>query len=393
MTKMRMGMVGGGEGAFIGVVHRMAGALDGRVELVCGAFSRDTANGRRCGAVLGLSPERVYDDYQQMMQGEAELPVGQRMQFVSIATPNNTHYPIAVAALGAGFHVLSEKPATLTLAEVLQLREQLLHSGLLYGLAHTYTAYPMVKEAQHRIAAGELGRVRKVLVEYPQGWLTSKAEDAGNKQAQWRQDPTLAGPSGCMADIGVHAANLAETITGLQISQLCADLTSFVDGRELDDDGSILLRFSGGARGVLTASQICAGEENALSIRVYGDKGSLEWRQQEPNSLWMKWPDRPTEMLRTGAPYLCSAATDNTRLPQGHPEGYLEAFANLYLAFAEKIRIFESGDELSSAAADCPGIDEAVRGMAFIELAVASSASETKWHDFPAVATEQGVFP
>ena len=382
MSKIRMGMVGGGEGAFIGAVHRMAAAIDGDIELVCGAFSSDAECSRRSGAALLLPAERVYADYAAMMEGEAKLPADQRMQFVAIVTPNNTHYPIASLALETGFHVLSDKPATLSLQQALALQTQVQQSGLLYGLTHTYTGYPMVKEARQRISAGELGAVRKVIVEYPQGWLADSQETSGNKQAVWRLDPAQAGISSCMADIGVHAANLAEYVTGLKIAQLCADLTSFVEGRELDDDGSMLLRFDKGARGVLTASQVCVGEENSLRIRVYGEKGGLEWSQLEPNTLWLKWPDRPTEMVRSGADYLSAAARLNTRTPMGHPEGYLEAFANVYMAFAGQVRAREQAVEPDQRSQDCPGIEEAVRGMRFIELAVAASASDTKWHDF-----------
>jgi predicted dehydrogenase len=318
-----------------------------------------------------------------MMAGEATLPQDQRMQFVAIVTPNHTHFPVAEAALRAGFHVLSDKPATLCLDEALQLREMVKETGLLYGLTHTYTGYPLVKEARARVAAGELGQVRKVVVEYPQGWLADRQEDADNKQAVWRLDPGKAGVSCCMGDIGVHAANLAEYVSGLRITEICADLTAFVDGRALDDDGSILLRFDNGARGVLMASQISVGEENALRIRAYGDEGGLEWAQEEPNTLWLKWPDRPTERLRTGGAYLGSHAAANTRTPMGHPEGYLEAFANLYRAFAAQVRARETGGTPDEFAADCPGIAEAIRGMTFIELAVTASDSEVKWHAFP----------
>ena len=329
MSKIRMGMVGGGEGAFIGAVHRMAAALDGGIKLVCGAFSSDAERSKRSGAALLLPEERVYPDYTAMMQGEAKLPADRRMQFVAIVTPNNTHYPIARAALDSGFHVLSDKPATLKLQEALALQAQLQQTGLLYGVTHTYTGYPLVKEARQRISAGALGAVRKVLVEYPQGWLADPQEASGNKQAAWRLDPSQAGISSCMADIGVHAANLAEYVSGLKISKLCADLTSFVEGRALDDDGSMLLRFDNGARGVLSASQVCVGEENSLRIRVYGAKGGLEWSQLEPNTLWLKWPDRPTEMLRSAAEYLSAAARINTRTPMGHPEGnYIPKSAN-----------------------------------------------------------------
>ncbi len=383
MAKVRMGMVGGGEGAFIGAVHRMAVAIDGEIELVCGAFSSDPERSKRSGAALHLPAQRVYGDYRDMMLAEAALPAEQRMQFVAIVTPNHMHLPVAEAALRAGFHVMSDKPATLDVQEALKLRDILEETGLLYGLTHTYTGYPLVKEARARVAAGELGEVRKVVVEYPQGWLADRQEDEDNKQAAWRLDPARAGVSCCMGDIGVHAANLAEYVTGLQISELCSDLTSFVPGRELDDDGAVLLRFDNGARGVLYASQVCVGEENALSIRIYGQRGGLEWRQQEPNTLWLKWSDRPTEMLRAGGGYLGQLATVNTRTPMGHPEGYLEAFANIYTAFAARIRAREEGAETDDRAADYPGILEAVRGMTFIELVVAASASDVKWHPFP----------
>jgi len=382
MAKIRMGMVGGGEGAFIGAVHRMAAALDGEIELVCGAFSSDPERARRSGSALYLPPDRVYSDYTAMLAAEAALPAAQRMQFVAIVTPNHLHFPVAEAALRHGFHVLSDKPATLDLQEALRLRDLLQETGLLYALTHTYNGYPLVKEARSRVAAGELGSIRKVVVEYPQGWLAHPGEEAVNKQAAWRLDPSRAGISCCMADIGVHAANLAEYISGLRIAEVCADLNIFVPGRALDDDGAVLLRFDNGARGTLLASQVSVGEENALSIRVYGDRGGLEWRQQEPNTLWLKWPDRPTQMLRTGGGYLGELAAVNTRTPMGHPEGYLEAFANIYLAFAGQIRAREMQQPVDARAADCPGIDAAIRGMAFIELAVAASASDAKWHRF-----------
>ena len=383
MSKVRMGMVGGGEGAFIGAVHRMGAAIDGEIELVCGAFSSDPERSKRSGAALYLAEERVYTDYASMMAGEAALPEPERMQFVAIVTPNHMHYPVAAAALRAGFHVMSDKPATFNLQEALQLRELLEETGLLYGLTHTYTGYPLVKEARAQVAAGALGAIRKVVVEYSQGWLADRQEDEDNKQAAWRLDPNQAGVSSCMGDIGVHAANLAEYVTGLKITQICADLSAFVDGRDLDDDGSILLRFDNGAKGVLTASQVSVGEENAIKIRAYGEKGGLEWAQQEPNTLWLRWPDRPTEMLRTAGGTLGELASANTRTPMGHPEGYLEAFANLYVAFAGQIRAREAGESCDQRSADCPGIEEAVRGMTFIELAVASSASSVKWHSFP----------
>jgi predicted dehydrogenase len=382
MAKVRMGMVGGGEGAFIGAVHRMAAAIDGEIELVCGAFSNDPERSARSGAALHLPAGRVYPDYRSMMSGEAALPPDRRMQFVAIVTPNHLHYPVAEAALRAGFHVMSDKPATFNLQEALQLRELLAETGLLYGLTHAYTGYPLVKEARERVAAGALGTIRKVVVEYTQGWLADRQEELGNKQAAWRLDHAQAGISGCMGDIGVHAANLAEYVTGLKISELCADLAAVVPGRDMDDDGAVLLRFDNGARGVLHASQVSVGEENTVRLRAYGDKGGLEWNQLEPNTLWLKWPDRPTEMLRAAGDYLGDSASANTRVPMGHPEGYLEAFANLYLAFAGQVRAREAGEPVDPRSADCPGIEAAVRGMAFIEQVVAASASDVKWHSF-----------
>lgn len=379
VRKIRMGMVGGGEGAFIGAVHRIAAALDGQIELVCGAFSSDTEKALRSGQALYLAPSRIYSDYREMMQREAELPAGERMDFVAIVTPNHLHFPVAEAALKAGFHVMSDKPATFNLDEALRLRKLVTETGLLYGLTHTYTGYPLVKEARQRIAAGELGTVRKVVVEYIQGWLANPEEQGDNKQAQWRVDPARAGISCCMGDIGVHAADLAEYITGLHITALCAELSTFVDGRKLDDDGSVLLRFNNGARGVLMASQISIGEENGLRIRVYGDKAGLEWNQEEPNTLLWKSNNAPTQKLRTAAGYLGALAAANTRTPGGHPEGYLEAFANIYRNFAEQIRARIEQRAPAAAALDVPGIDHAVRGMAFIEHVVAASQSGEKW--------------
>ncbi len=382
-----MGMVGGSDGAFIGAVHRRAAQLDGEIELVCGAFSSDASRSRLAGEALHLHPSRVYDNYSRMMSAESALPADQRMQFVSIVTPNHLHLPVALAAYSAGFHVLSDKPATLNLEQALQLRAAQQQAGFLYGITQTYTGYPMVKEARARVAAGVLGAVRKVVVEYPQGWLATAADEA-NKQAEWRLDPARAGVSGCMADIGVHAFNLAEYVSGLQVSQLCADLAAVVPGRALDDDGSALLRFDNGARGVLMASQVSVGEENALRLRVYGELGGLEWSQQEPNTLLLKWPDRPVETVRTGGAYLGDLASLNTRTPMGHPEGYIEAFANIYMAFAGQVRAHDAGEDFDARAADCPGIEEAVRGMAFIEAVVAASASDRKWHTFPDCAAQ-----
>ena len=378
MQRIRMGMVGGGEGAFIGAIHRMAAALDREIELVCGAFSADPVRSAHSGAALGLPGDRIYSDFQNMMTAERELPAEQRMHFVAVVTPNHLHFPAAEAALLAGFHVLSDKPATLTLAQALELRALVETSGLVYGITHTYTGYPMVREARERVGRGELGSIRKIVVDYSQGWLADvPAED--NKQASWRLDPARAGASCCMGDIGVHAANLAEFVSGLEIESLCADLRATVPGRVLDDDGSVLLRFNNDARGVLNASQVSAGEENNLRLRVYGERGGLEWAQQEPNTLWLRWNDKPTEMLRAGADYLGPDAASSTRTPMGHPEGYIEAFANISRDFASRVRQWP--DVGSGEACDLPGIEVAVRGMQFIETAVAASASDHKWHE------------
>lgn len=380
-SKIRMGMVGGGQGAFIGAVHRMAANLDGQIELVCGAFSSDPEKCVQSGAELFVPAARCYANYKQMMIAEAKLPIEQRMQFVVIVTPNHLHFPVAKAALEAGFHVLSDKPATFDLDEVLALAQIVKKSGRLYGLTHTYNGYPLIKQAKHLVATGRLGKITKIVVEYSQGWLANKDNDSG-KQAAWRIDPTKAGISCCMGDIGVHAANLAEYVAGTNISAMCADLGSVVPGRLLDDDGSILLRFDNGARGVLLASQISMGDENNLRLRVYGDKASIEWSQLEPNSLQLKTNDKPTQLIRSGVGEFCAAAQQATRTPAGHPEGYLEAFANLYLGFAAQIRAFENQQSCSNAEFDIPGIEEAIRGMAFIENSVHASQSNEKWLPF-----------
>lgn len=382
--KIRMGMVGGGRGAFIGAVHRAAAALDGQIELVCGAFSSDARRSKDSGADLFLPSERCYATFGEMMAGEAALPEDRRMDFVSIVTPNHLHFAPAKAALERGFHVVSDKPATFNLAEARELGALLERTGLLYALTHNYTGYPLVKEARGIIRSGRLGKIRKVVVEYPQGWLAARLEETGQKQASWRTDPARSGAAGCLGDIGTHAENLAEYVTGLRIEELAADLTAFVPGRRLDDDANILLRFGGGAKGVLHASQISAGEENNLMIRVYGELGGLEWRQQEPNTLLLKWPDRPSEVLRAGTGYLGSAATANTRVPPGHPEGYLEAFANIYRNFANHLRARIDGREPDPAALDYPKIADGIRGMAFIEAAVDSSKNNARWTALPA---------
>ena len=383
--KIRMGMVGGGPGSMIGPIHRLAARLDGEVELVCGAFSRDPERSRETAESLHLPAERVYPDYRAMMQGEAALPDGERMDFVAVVTPNDSHFPIAKAALEHGFHVLSDKPATKSLDEVEQLAASLQQSGLLYGLTHTYAGYPMIKQARSMIAAGALGRVRKVLVEYPQGWLAEAGIEAHSRQAAWRLDPNQAGVSSCVGDIGSHAAQLSEYVAGTAISEICADLNAVVDGRQMDDDATVLLRFENGARGVLIASQICAGEENNLKLRIYGEKGGLEWQQHDPNTLWLKWIDRPTEMLRAGGPGLTELALANCRTPGGHPEGYLEAFANHYRNFAGQIRARLEGRAATAIESDVPDIVDALRGMRFIEATVSAASTDQKWHRLPAL--------
>ena len=383
--KLQMGLVGGGEGSFIGAVHRMAAELDGRIQLTCGAFSSDPAKSRRAGVDLyGIDAARSHGSYAELMAGEAARPAGDRMDLVVIATPNHTHFPIAKAALDAGFHVMSDKPATFDLAEAKELAQLVDGTGLVFGLTHNYTGYPMVKEARHLVRSGAFGTVRRVVVEYIQGWLAVREEAAGNKQAEWRTDPARSGAAGCMGDIGTHGENLAEYVTGLKIESLCADLTTFVPGRQLEDDGNVLLRFENGAKGVLFASQIAVGEENGLRLRVYGETGGLEWRQMEPNSLIVRWPDRPYEVRRTGGPGVSEAAADATRLPAGHPEGFLEAFALLYRNFADTLLAQRAGRKPSEQNLDFPTIADGVRGMAFIETVVASAKAGATWLPFQA---------
>ncbi len=374
-----MGMVGGGRGAFIGAVHRIAAAMDQQIELVCGAFSSDPEKSRASGADFFLPAARCYGTYQEMIAGEKALPADQRMDFMAIVTPNHMHFPPAKAALEAGFHVLSDKPATFDLAEAKALAEIVKKTGQLYGLTHNYTGYPLVKEARDMIRLGKLGKLRKVVVEYPQGWLATRLEASGQQQAAWRTDPTKSGAGGCVGDIGTHAENLAEYMTGLKIKELAADLTSFVEGRLLDDDANILLRFEGGAKGILHSSQISVGEENNLNIRIYGEKGGLEWHQNEPNTLLVKWLDQPMQVYRTGNGYLGKNAAAATRTPPSHPEGYLEAFANVYRNFANHVRSVINGTTPDAICLDYPKIEDGVRGMAFIEAVVASSKANASW--------------
>jgi predicted dehydrogenase len=379
--KIRFGMVGGGQGAFIGAVHRIAAGIDGQIELVCGAFSSDPKKSRASGGDLFLPPNRCYGSYQEMFEKEAQLPEGERMDFVSIVTPNHMHFPPAKMALENGFHVLSDKPATFDLAESKALGKIVKQSKLLYGLTHNYTGYPLVKQARDMIRAGKLGKIRKVVVEYPQGWLATRLEESGQKQASWRTDPKRSGAAGSIGDIGTHAENLAEYISGLQIKELAADITAFVPGRKLDDDANVLLRFKGGAKGILHCSQISVGEENNLNIRVYGEIGGIEWHQNEPNTMLVKWLDQPMQVFRTGNGYLGANAAAATRTPPSHPEGYLEAFANIYRNFAAHIRSKIEKTKLAKddPALDYPTITDGIRGMAFIEAVVKSSKANARW--------------
>jgi len=376
---LRMGMVGGGQGSAIGKVHRMAAALDGQLELVCGAFSSDPRRSKASGAELYLPADRVYDSYAEMFERERRRPEGDRMDFVVIVTPNHLHYAPAAAALKAGFHVMCDKPMTFSLAEARKLKTLVDRTGLLFGLTHNYTGYPMVKEARELARGGKLGAIRKIVVEYPQGWLHELIEATGQKQAAWRTDPARSGAAGCMGDIGTHAENLAEYITGLRIDSLCAELTTFVKGRKLDDDGNVLIRYQGGARGILHASQIAIDEENGLNIRVWGEKGGLQWRQEEPNTLILKRPDGPRQLIRSGQGYLSRRARRACRLPAGHPEGFIEAFANLYRNYAEALRARLAGRKPDPLALDFPTVDDGVRGMAFIEAVVKSARAGAKW--------------
>jgi predicted dehydrogenase len=380
-----MGMVGGGLDAFIGAVHRIAANMDGKIELCCGALSINPDVAKASGKALFLPEDRTYLSFEEMIKKESEMPADKRIDFITIVTPNFAHYAPAVMALDHGFNVVIEKPMTFTLEEAKALKKKVEETGLQLCLTHTYSGYPMVKQARSMIQNGTLGKVRKIIVEYPQGWLSRLTEREGNAQASWRTDPKKSGKSGSMGDIGTHAAHLAEYITGLNITKICADLNIVVEGRGLDDDGNVLLKFDNNANGVLIASQVAAGEENALKIYIYCENGGLEWRQQEPNSLLVKWLDQPMQIYRAGANYsniLSKAALSNCRTPGGHPEGYLEAFGNIYRNFALTLMSRLEGKEPTPEMLDFPGVDEGVRGMAFIENVVASAASNEKWFDF-----------
>ncbi len=380
--KLRMGMVGGGKDAFIGAIHRIAANMDGLIELSCGALSINPDIAVDSGKSLFLPEDRIYLTYDEMITKESKLSSDKRIDFVTIVTPNFAHFAPAVTALDNGFNVVIEKPITFTIDEAKQLKKKVEETGLILCLTHTYSGYPLVKQAKAMVAGGAFGKIRKVWVEYPQGWLSKLTEREGNAQAAWRTDPKRSGKSGCMGDIGTHAAHLAEYITGLKITHLCADLNVMVEGRALDDDGNVLLKFDNGAAGVLMASQVAAGEENGIAIRVYGERGGLEWHQHEPNTLLVKWLDQPAQILRAGGNYgdrLSSFATHNCRTPGGHPEGYLEAFGNIYRNFALTLSSKLSGSEPTKEMLDFPSVEDGIRGMAFIDNVVASSKSDKKW--------------
>jgi len=370
--KIRYGMVGGGPGAFIGAVHRKAAALDGEIELVAGAFSSDPEKSRQQGEELLLDSSRVYSSYQEMAEQESLLPDGERIDFVSIVTPNHVHFHVAKVFIEAGFHVVCDKPMTNTLEDAESLCKLVSKHGTVFALTHNYTGYPMVKQARELVRNGELGEIRKVVVEYPQGWLATLLEAEGAKQAVWRTDPNQAGVSSCIGDIGSHAENLARYITELEIEEICADLTTFVSGRQLEDDGNLLVHYKGGARGILYASQISVGEENDINIRVYGTKASLKWRQENPNYLSVKYPDGPEHVYKRGNDYLSEIAIHNSRIPFGHPEAFIEAFANIYVNVSRSIAAKIAGHDLGTFDSDFPTVQDGAIGVHFIHKAVES---------------------
>lgn len=383
--KLRMGMVGGGPGAFIGDVHRKAARMDGQIDIVAGAFDIDPEKSKQMGAELCLDPARVYSDYKEMIEKETALPEDQRIDFVAVTTPNNWHFPIAKALLEAGIHVMCEKPMTMTVAEAEELASLVESTGLVFGLMHNYTGYPMVKLARDMVRKGEVGKILKIVVQYPQGWLIKPIERDGQQQASWRTDPKQSGAGGCVGDIGTHAENLAEFITGLKITHLCADLTSFIEGRALDDNGDCLLRFDNGARGILQSSQVCVGQENNLAIWIYGEEKALEWHQEEPNHLHVREINGPEQVWKRGNDYVndySAAAGRCTRLPFGHPEAFLEAFANNYVNFAAAIQAKLEGREPTELETDFPSVHDGVRGMKFIQTVVESAKSDQKWYEF-----------
>jgi predicted dehydrogenase len=379
LKKLKMGMVGGGSGAFIGAVHRSAAVLDGEIEFAAGALSSTREKALASGRELALPDERNYGSWQEMIEGELSLPEEDRIDFVSVVVPNHMHFPVAHAFTEAGFNVVVDKPMVHTSEQAAQLIDAVEKAGTVFAVTYNYTGYPMVKQARHMVRRGDLGEVRKVIVEYSQGWLASKLEDSGAKQAEWRTDPERSGIAGAMGDIGSHAENLAATVTGLEVSEICADLTTFVEGRQLDDDGNLLIRYEGGAKGVLITSQVSAGEENRLSIRVYGTEAGLEWRQENPNYLHFKPAEAPEQVLKRGNEYLCEEARATTRVPPGHPEAFIEAFANVYSEVGKALRRGRDGS--SGAAPDFPTVYDGARSVFFIEKTVESANTGKKWTD------------
>ena len=377
-TKLKMGMVGGGKDAFIGAVHRMAAALDGQIDFVAGALSSTPEKAKASGIELGLSKNRAYGSWEEMLDGEQALPEDERIDFVSVVTPNHMHFPVAHAFANAGFNVISDKPLVHTSEQANELIAAVEKTCVVFAVTYNYSGYPMIKEAKHLVSSGQSGNIRKVIVEYNQGWL---AEEVSNKQADWRTDPAKSGVAGAIGDIGSHAEQLVSYVTGLELNSICADLTSFVPGRQLDDDGNLLLRFEGGAKGVLVASQISSGEENGLRLRVYGETGGLEWHQEEPMNLLVKPNGEPVQLRKPGNPYLCEAAQRASRLPPGHPEAFLEAFANVYRGAAAAMRARQEGGTVPADALDFPTVYDGARGVHFIEKTVESSQSTQKWTD------------
>jgi predicted dehydrogenase len=379
MRKLRYGMVGGGRDAFIGAVHRKVMALDGMYEMVAGALSSNPEKARLSGQDLGLAGSRNYGTWQEMLESELALPANQRIDVVSIVTPNHVHFPVAQAFAAAGIHVICDKPLVHTSEQAVSLLETVKKSGVVFAVTYNYTGYPMVKHAREMVRSGHLGEIRKVIVEYNQGWLATKLEESGQKQADWRTDPARSGAAGCIGDIGSHAENLMATVTGLELESICADLTTFVEGRQLDDDGNLLMRFHGGAKGVLIASQIQVGGENDVRLRVFGTQGGIEWHQENPNYLEYNPIDAPRQILTRGSSWLCAAAQKATRIPAGHPEAFLEAFANVYVGAAEAIHAKLENRELTVLEGDYPTLEDGARGVKFIERTVQSSASNQKW--------------
>ncbi len=377
--RLRYGMVGGGEGAFIGGVHRHAMALDHLYELTAGALSSTPERARRSGEALGLAPDRNYPTWEAMLDGELKRPAGDRIDLAVIVTPNHVHYPVAKAFAEAGINVVSDKPLVHTSEQAQDLVETTRRTGVVFAVTYNYTGYPMVKEARERVRRGDLGALRKVVVGYHQGWLATNVEESGAKQAEWRTDPARSGAAGAIGDIGSHAENLVSTVTGLKLEAICADLTTFVPGRRLDDDGNLLLRFEGGAKGVMIASQVATGRENDLELNVYGEKGALTWRQEDPNALWFAPLEGPVELLRRGNPYLSQPAQRASRLPSGHPEAFLEAFANVYREVHAAVLRRERGLDVTG---DYPSVEDGARGVRFIERTVQSAASDAKWTVF-----------